>query len=310
MTKIAVLGTGSMGSYFAASLSQKKENDILCVVRTPEHAEEIRSNGIVVREGDGTQWHSGPVRAATDVSGESPADLVIVLVKTYATEEAVKDHLLLFGPKTLLLTLQNGFGGHESLRCVVQDVHIFLGTTAHGVNRTGEGIVVHAGTGATVVGALKGDDPAAAQAAKDLAEWFKEAGIDTSYTDDVLDAIYRKLFVNVAINGVSALNDSPNKYITANPQMKQYARSLVNEAIMIINLTGRHYDREEVWEQVEEVVELTADNICSMLADVRAGRPTEVRAINGAVVELARSMRIDAPLNRDIVQQIEYTFGR
>ncbi len=309
MRKIAVLGAGSMGSYFAASLAQQKENDVLCVVRTPEHAEAIRSNGILVREGDGTEWHSGPVRAAADVSGESPADLVIILVKAYATEEAVKEHSRLFGPRTKVLTLQNGYGSHEVVQGLVPEEQIFLGTTSHGVNRTEEGVVVHAGSGATVVGAWKGDDPDAAQGAKELAELLTRAGINTSYVNDVLDAVYRKLFVNVAINAISALNDSPNKFITANPQMKQYARSLVNEAIMIVNLSGRHYDREEIWEHVEEVVELTGQNICSMLADVRAGRPTEVRAINGAVVELARSMRIDAPLNRDIVQQIEYTFG-
>lgn len=307
--KIAILGTGSIGSLFAARLAQDPSNEILCVVATESHRDRINRSGIIITEADGSEIRAEHLRALTGTAGETPADLVIVTVKTYSTREAVQGHPELFGPDTLVLTVQNGYGNHEDIRGIVPDAHIFLGTTSHGVNIDASGRINHAGNGPTFVGPLVPDSEEAGGQAAMICETLNRAGLEASVSSDINGAIYRKLLINIAINPLSALNDTTNEYVLRDAAVYHNARMLVREAIQILDLAGYHYDFDEMWEAIAGVAEKTGKNVCSMLADVRSGRPTEIRRINGAIVDMAQAMRIDAPLNRDIVHQIELRFG-
>ena len=307
--KIAVLGTGSVGSLFAAHLAQDPSNEVLCVVGSESHRDRINREGITILEADGSHLHTSRLQARTDTAGETPAELVLVTVKTYNTWKAIREHPEIFGPDTLILTLQNGYGNHEDLLAITDDRHIFLGTTAHGVNIDPEGNIRHAGEGPTFIGPLDIGNPDAMDDAKTIAALLRKAGFDAAVSPDITDAVFRKLLINIAINPLSALNDSINEYVLRDAAVRNNARMLVKEALMILEMTGYSYDFEEIWEGICEVVERTSKNVCSMLADVRSGRPTEVRRINGAIVELARQQHVDAPQNRDIMHQIELQFG-
>lgn len=307
--KIAILGTGSVGSLFAACLAQDPENEILCIVNTEAHRDRINRDGITISEADGSEIRAEHLRAMTGTEGESPADLVLVTVKTYSTRQAVLGHPELFGPDTLVLTIQNGFGNHEDIRGAVPDDHIFLGTTSHGVNIDPAGKINHAGSGPTFIGPLVPDAEGAAENAAAICEVLRRAGFEADVSSDINDAIYRKLLINIAINPLSALNDTTNEYVLRDAAVYHNARMLVREAIQILELAGYHYDFDEMWEVIAGVAERTGKNVCSMLADVRNGRPTEIRRINGAIVDIAQAMHIDAPQNRDIVHQIELQFG-
>ena len=307
--KIAILGTGSIGSLFAACLAQDPANEILCIVATEAHRDRINRDGITISEADGTEIRAEHLRALTGTEGESPADLVIVTVKSYSTRQAVHGHPELFGPDTLVLTVQNGYGNHDDIRGAVPDDHIFLGTTSHGMNIDADGIIHHAGSGPTYLGPLVPEADGAAENAAAICEVLQQAGFETFVSEDINDAIYRKLLINIAINPLSALNDTTNEYVLRDAAVYHNARMLVREAIQILDMAGYHYDFDEMWEVIAGVAERTGKNVCSMLADVRNGRPTEIRRINGAIVEMAGEMHVDAPQNRDIVHQIELQFG-
>lgn len=306
--RISILGTGAIGSLFAASLAADPANEVLCVTYSPEHSDCINEKGITIHEKDGSLTHAENLRAVTDTSGENPAELVIVLVKSYSTREAVKSHPQIFGPDTTVLTLQNGYGNHLPLLETADASQILLGTTAHGMNIRDDGEIIHAGSGVTTIGALEPDGSGTEERLKETAEVLDRAGFQTVISDDVFDAIFRKLFVNTAINALCALNDKPNKYIVSDPQMNRRSRRLVGEAVETVNAGGRSYDPDKIIEDAMHVAELTGENICSMLADVRRRRPTEIRAINGAIVAMAEEKGMDAPLNREIVNEIEERF--
>ncbi len=307
--KIAILGTGSIGSLFAACLAQNPDNEVLCIVATESHRDRINRDGITISEADGSEIRAEHLRALTGTEGETPADLVIITVKSYSTRQAVQGHPELFGPDTLVLTVQNGYGNHEDIRGAVEDDHIFLGTTSHGMNIDPAGIIHHAGNGPTYLGPLVPEAEGAAENAAAICQVLQRAGLETHVSENIIDAIYRKLLINIAINPLSALNDTTNEYVLRDAAVYHNARMLVREAIQILDLAGYHYDFDEMWEVIAAVAEKTGKNVCSMLADVRSGRPTEIRRINGAIVEMAQEMHIDAPHNRDIVHQIELQFG-
>lgn len=306
--KISILGTGAMGSLFAAALAADPSNDVLCITYSSEHSDCINEKGITIHEKDGSMTHIDNIRAVTDTSDERPADLVIVLVKSYSTDQAVKTHSEIFGPDTTVLTLQNGYGNHVPLLEFADESQILLGTTAHGMNIRNTGEIIHAGSGISTIGTLKPDSIPAQKRLNETKNLLEKAGFRTSISTDVLDAIFRKLFVNTSINALCALNDKPNKYIVKDPDMNRQSRRLVDEAVRTVNLLGRSYDPDIIIADAHHVAELTGDNICSMLADVRRHRPTEIRAINGAIVSMAEKAGFDAPLNRAIVSEVENRF--
>lgn len=303
--KIVILGCGAVGSLYAARLAQDPANEILCIVRSQEHARLINTNGITIINPDGTTDTCVPARTVTGVTSvSSPADLVLVSVKAYATEAALREHQAAFGPHTIALTLQNGYGNHQKLLSCVSPERIVLGTTSNGVNINEKGDIVLAGTGKTVIGSLAaGSHDADAAAA--IKQQLVNAGFETEQTSDPEDAVLRKLLINVGINAVCSLHNKENRFILENTDMRARAEKLVREAVSIINTAcSRDYDSDAMWANVLAVAEKTSRNICSMLQDVRNGRPTEISTINGAISDMAHEAGLSAPYNESIVKDI------
>lgn len=341
--RIAVLGTGAVGSLFAAALARLPGNEVLCIVQSREHAELINAEGITIAGADGGIEYCGAgyaeapqnraaersgmivlggsnqdrgLSALTDTNGEKAAELVMVAVKGPDTAAAVSQHAELFGPDTTVLTLQNGYGNHNDLLQAAARDHILIGTTAEGANIAADGTVVHAGRGATVIGALVPESAEAADRAGRVCELLNAAGFSARVTSDAMDAVLGKLFINVGINALCTLNDVCNSAVCDDPEIRERAHSLVCEAVDVVNYTrGRtaggagRYDREEIWQSVERTARATGANVCSMLQDARRSRRTEIARINGAIVEMAREAGCDAPLNRSVVSEVESRFG-
>ncbi len=300
--KITILGTGAIGSLFAAGLA--KNHDLTCVVGTEKHADSINRSGIRILEKDGSM-RTVPAEAVTDTSGAKPSDLVLIAVKAPVTASAVSLHRNLFGPRTLAVSLQNGYGNHRDIETAVRPQNIIIGTTSQGANIASDGTVRHAGTGSTVIGALMPESEEAASSLSAVKTVLEDAGFPTVITEDAEDAVIRKLFINVGINAVCALSDVQNIHIVSDPEKNDLAHRLVREAVEVFNRTGRSYDAEKIWTEVQSVAQATGENFCSMVQDIRSGRPTEIGRINGAVVRTAESNHTDAPLNREITERIE-----
>lgn len=300
--KIAILGTGAVGSLFAAGLAQK--HDLICIVRSQKHADSINQRGIVIAEPDGTVRRI-PAKAVTDTADFSPCDLVLIAVKAPSTAEAVRLHRNLFGKDTVAVTLQNGYGNHADIETTANPGRIVIGTTAQGANTAPDGTVNHAGSGVTTIGALHPEMPGTDRMLNSVAGIFTEAGFETVITDDAEDAVIRKLFVNIGINAICALNDCPNRFISEDPDLSRRARDLIKEAVNVFRAAGRSYDSEQIWKHVESVAKATGDNLCSMVQDVRNGRPTEIRRINGVICQMAEKLNLSAPLNREVTEKVE-----
>ena len=108
--KTAVLGAGAMGSLFGGLLALSGE-DVWLVDIWKEHIDTIRSQGLAIEEKEGTR--AVKIHATADVASVGKADLVLIFVKTYHTEKAVSDALVLQKEDTVFLTLQNGLGNEE-----------------------------------------------------------------------------------------------------------------------------------------------------------------------------------------------------
>ena len=133
---------------------------------------------------------------------------------------------------------------------------------------------------------------------------LEEAGFEVSVKDDVMAVIWHKVFVNVAINAITALLEQENGFIADNKYAHEAARLLVSEAVDVAMAGGCKFDKEAEIENAFNVALATATNKSSTLQDILSKKQTEILIINGAVSKTGREHNIPTPYNDLIVQLV------
>ncbi len=302
--KTVMIGPGAMGSLFGGLLTRAGE-DLWLVGYKKEQVETICSVGLTLEEREGSQII--PMRATPDVTSVGKADLVIFFVKTYDTENAVSDALVLEKEDTIFLTLQNGLGNEEVICKKINRKKVMLGVTGQGATLLQPGHVRHAGWGKTFIGEL---DHRITDRAIRIAQIFYSAGIETEVSPNIHDQVWGKLVVNAGINALTALTGFKNGQLLDYPETARLMEKLVLEAAEVARRRGVHIEEDPI-ERVRKAAEATRENRSSMGQDFDQRRKTEIDAINGAVVREAQLLGIPVPFNQavtDLVKAIEKSF--
>jgi 2-dehydropantoate 2-reductase len=296
--KTVIMGAGAMGSLFGGLLTLSGE-DVWLVDIWKENIDAMRSNGLKVEDRGKVQII--PVKATTDAASLGKADLVLIFVKTYHTEKAVSDALVLQDENTVFLTLQNGLGNEEAICKQVDRRKVILGVTGQGATFLGPGHIRHAGWGKTYVGEL---DEKITDRVTQIAQVFRKAGIETEVSSHIHDLVWEKLLVNVGINALAALTGLKNGQLLDYPETVRLMEALVSEAVEVTRRKEIQID-ENPMNRVKVVIEATRENRCSMGQDLDYKRRTEIDAINGAVVREAERLGISVPYNQMITDLIK-----
>ena len=302
--ELLIIGAGAMGGLFGALLAPHAAVSLLTT--NQEHAAVIGGHGLTLVDLDGATRRV-PVRVLTDPQDYGRrADLVLVCTKTRATAQAAATARDLLAADGLALTLQNGLGNLEQLVAAVGAQRAAAGVTSQAATLLAPGRVRHAGSGPTVLGIPPGRE----EAITAVAGLFTRAGLETRISDDVDSLLWSKLIVNVGINALTALLRVPNGVLAQTPECDLLMARAVAEAVAVARALSIGLDGERQLERVREVCLRTADNRASMLQDILRGRPTEIDAINGAVVARGRAAGVDTPVNlllTQLVQALEAT---
>jgi 2-dehydropantoate 2-reductase len=302
--KTVMMGAGAMGSLFGGLLARSGE-EVWLVDNTKEQINTICSAGLTFEEKGKLQII--PMNATSDVASVGKADLVIFFVKTYDTERAASDALVLEKEDTIFLTLQNGLGNEEAICKKIDRKKVMLGVTGHGATLLRPGHVRHAGWGKTFVGEL---DHRITDRATRIAQMFCKAGIETEASPNIHDQVWGKLVVNAGINALTALTGFKNGQLLDYPETARLMERLVFEAAQVARRKGVHIEEDPI-EKVRKGAEATRENRSSMGQDFDHRRRTEIDAINGAVVREAQALGIPVPFNQavtDLVKAIEKSF--
>ena len=292
---ISILGTGAMGSLFGARLSRVA--NVALLGTWSEAVQAIRREGIQV-EGEGT-FHP---HAAGDPDDAPPADIAILLVKTYQTERAAQWARRTLKPGGVALTIQNGLGNVELLAAQVGVDRAMLGVTTQGATLLGPGQVRSGGRGTTHLGFLPIEraaprDWSADNLAYETTALLNAAGLSSVVSQDVEALAWGKVIINAAINPLTAILRVPNGALVESDDTLNLMWSIVAEAAAVAQAHGIALPYPNPFERVKNVAQATATNRSSMLQDVLKGRPTEIDAINGKIVERARAVNVPTPIN-------------
>jgi 2-dehydropantoate 2-reductase len=304
--KIAVVGPGAMGSLFAGMLG-RGGHEVWLVDRRPERARLVSRRGIWISGVTGE--FNAQVRVTADPAEAGTAGLVLIAVKCYDTEEAARSAEPLMGAESVALSLQNGLGNLEVLARAFGAERVIGGVTSQGATLIAPGQVRHAGEGVTTIGELNGE---LSQRLREIAAAFSVSGMHTELTADLQSVLWGKLAVNAGVNAVAALAQVRNGGILESRHLRELMRSAVRETVEVAAAKGVEMPEGDMESYAEGVCQRTADNVNSMLQDVRRQRRTEVDAINGVVVSEGAAAGVPTPTNAvltTLIRGIEQTYA-
>ncbi|HOA42454.1 MAG TPA: ketopantoate reductase family protein [Bacillota bacterium] len=300
--KIAIIGAGAMGCLYGAKLSTVPGIEIYLLDVWKEHVDAINANGILMEEqGDFITYRN--VKASTVAEDAGTCDLAVIFVKSTLTSSAVQSNKAVFGPETIALTLQNGLGNIELIKEVVGESNVIAGTTAHGATMLGPGRIRHAGSGKTIIGELNG---AMTQRIQQIAQTFREAGMETELSDNVYGLVWDKLLVNVGINALTGITKLLNGELLEHPEIVELLEDAVSEGKEVALAQGIKLGFPDPVAHTKDVCKATATNKSSMLQDVLNHKKTEIDMINGAVVREGKKVNIATPVNKTLTNLIKF----
>lgn len=301
--KIVVIGAGAMGSIYGGHLSTG--NEVYIVDTNQAVVDQINQNGLKVDE-DGVTNVYHPT-AVTSTEGIENVDLIILFVKAIFSKAALAGNKNLIGPKTRVLTLQNGAGHEALLKEFVPKEHVVIGTTEDNGAVLEPGHVRRGGVGKTNVGLLTEDTDGFLP---ELKEAFDGCGFQVKIHENIQQLIWDKLFTNVSLSAVTGILQVDMGYIAANPYAWKMTTKLIHEAATVAKAMGLSCDEEAIIESVRETSVNNPEGCTSIRADIRAGRKTEVDTISGAVVRAAAEYNVEVPTHEFVVNMVHALEGK
>lgn len=328
--RIAIVGAGAIGGYLGAKLALAGE-DVTLIARGANLAA-LKKHGLTLIEEDGSELHAKNVKAVETMVDAGPQDSVLLTVKAHQVAPIAGDLQHLYDSETTVVTMQNGipwwyFWKHGGK---------LEGTQLGSVDPGGEiarhidparviGSVVYPAAVLTkpgVVEVVEGNrfglgEPSGeiTERVKALSQSLSKAGFKAPVTSDIRGEIWLKLWGNLSFNPISALTHATLVDICQFPPTRALAAGMMEEAQAIANKLGVTF-KLGIDRRIAGAEKIGAHKT-SMLQDVEAGRPIELEALVGSVVELGRLTGVETPridaayaLMQLLVQTLDESKGR
>ena len=231
------------------------------------------------------------------------SDAVILACKSYAVPHLAQLATTFVKPDGVVLALANGLGHTETLTQVHGPNKVVAASTTHGAYTEKSGAVVWAGIGGIGL-ALPPMGPTPAQL-EPLLDALRQAGLNPEVHDDASALVWKKVLLNLAINPIAALAGIKNGELLGG-SLFDTCMMVYREAAQVATMERVSIPDEAEFEaQLRRVLTLTKDNTCSMLQDIKAGRTTEIGALNQALVQRAEAFGLSVPVNQMLASLVQ-----
>jgi len=305
--KIAVVGAGAIGGYVGGWLAAAGE-DVTFIARGA-NLDAIRRNGMRVIGEDGAEVIAR-ARACDRTGDAGPQDVVVLAVKAYQVGAIAADIAALCHAATAIVTMQNGIpwwyfhkhgGTYEgtpvrsadpdgSIARLVDADRVIGSVVYPAATLEAPGVVRVVEGRRFTLGEPDGSTSARAQA---VAAVFARAGFKAPVIGDIRSEIWLKLWGNLSFNPISALTHATLVGLLQFPLTRQLSVEMMREAEQVANKLGVTF-RVGIDKRIAGA-EKVGEHKTSMLQDVEAGRPMEIEALVGSVVELGRLTQTPTP---------------
>ena len=304
---VAVLGAGAMGCLFGGLLAEKGLKVTLIDV-WKEHIDAINKNGLKMDGFGGDRFIK--ISATNDPKSISPVDVVIVMCKATALEQALTNAKSIVGDKTVLMSFQNGIGHEAIMQNIVGIDKVLGGTTTQASNILGPGHIKNHASLPSWIGEYEGG---LSDRVKDIAETFTAHGLETIASDNVKKRKWMKLFALTAVGPLSAIFDMHHTELYVTNKESKLARELGKQIILetrkVAQADGVEVSEDECLEMFLKIVDSNQTNKSSMAFDIQYKRKSEIDFINGSVSKIGNKHGVPTPLNDMLYKIIKVKEG-
>lgn len=309
--RFAIVGAGAIGAFAGAMLARSGE-DVTLIARGP-HLLAMQRYGVRVR-GEIGEFAAHPT-ATDDPAAVGPVDVVLLTLKAHSLTAMAPRLAPLMGPDTCVLSAQNGIpwwyfyhhgGEWEGTHLETVDPGAVIGQSMDPSRVIG--CVVYPSTTIVEPGivwhiegtrfAIGEPDGSKSERCRRIADSFIKAGLRCPIRTNIRHDMWVKLMGNVAYNPISALTRATLIEIVQCPETRELAAAIMAEAESVAGKLG--IDIGVSIEQRLEGAQKVGHHKTSMLQDVETGRPMELEAIVGAVVELGNKMGLSLPYTNSV----------
>jgi 2-dehydropantoate 2-reductase len=311
--KLCIFGAGAIGGLIAARLAHKGDAEVTIIARGP-HLAAMQANGLTLVSGE--ERFTVRPRCVASAEEAGPQDYVLVTLKAHSLPGAARQMQPLLGPDTAIVSAVNGIpwwyfhgldGPHRDRRVASVDPDGSLWELLH--PRRAIGCIVYPAAEVTEPGIVEhgyGDrfslgepDGMRSERAQRLSEALIAAGFKAPVRPRIRDEIWVKLWGNLAFNPISALTTVTLDVLTSDPGQRDIARAMMLEAQAIGEALGVRFGID-VDKRIAGAAEVGVHKT-SMLQDLERGRPMEIDALLGVVVEFADLTGLPAPTCRTVL---------
>lgn len=291
--KIAIVGTGAMGSIYAARFA-RAGHEVWAVDSWAEHVAAINARGLRV-DGPGGSLTETRLCAVTDLSEAGSCDLFIIATKASGVAPAAQAVASVMDREAQVLTIQNGLGTGERIAAHLHADNILLGVAeGFGASMAGPGHARHNSMKLIRIGEFAGGMTGRLEA---LARLWRSAGFEAAAYADIAQLVWEKFLCNVALSGPCTVFGCTVAELRADPQRWGVALGAMREAYALGLARSVAFSFDDPEAYVTAFADRLGDARPSMLQDHMAGRRSELDAINGAVPPLGRATGIVTPYN-------------
>jgi 2-dehydropantoate 2-reductase len=307
--KISVIGTGAMGSIYAARLS-KAGHEVIAIDIWQDHVDYINRDGLLIEGPDG-KIIAKNIRASTKFLDLEGCDFYIIATKALNLEESIKslkDQIDLNSP---IITIQNGLGAGDIILKHMPRNNIILGVAeGFGASLTAPGRVTHTANKQIRLGSIS--QKTEERELQNIVSAWRSAGLKTEIYESIEQLVWEKLLCNVTLSGPCSIFGCNVEELYNSTEKWTFALNCMQEAYSVGLAKGIPFSFEDPTYYVTDFAKRVGSAKPSMLQDFETEKKTEIDFINGAIPPLAVEFQIPTPFNDNvcnIIHDAEKRFG-
>ncbi len=304
--KILVYGLGAIGTVFATFLKEK--GHIVYGITKEKYLKQIQDNRISVSGIWGFhEANLNGIYSTINNLKDTKFDLIIVSVKSYDTQEAIRDIINIFSENSFVLLTQNGYGNYEIAKTYLPAQSVLLARVIFGAKVIQPGKVeVTVNADDVIIG--QPENLADEKKVKNIVDVVNKSGIPARYDPNVYQILWDKIIYNCALNPLGAILEKNYGFLAENSETREIMNNIIDEIFLVAqknNIKLRWKNSKEYKKFFyETLIPPTKDHFPSMYYDIKSGKKTEIEALNGAIIKLAKKANISVPINQTITNLI------
>lgn len=299
--KIAVIGTGAMGSIYAARFS-RAGHEVVAIDIWQDHVNYINRNGLFIDGPDG-QIIAKNIKASTKFSDLKECHFYIVATKAMNLEESIKNLKDWINLNSPIITIQNGLGAGDIILRHMPENNIILGVAeGFGASLQRPGHVTHTANKQIRLGSIS--KISSEKELQNIVDAWRSGGLKTEIYKNIEQLIWEKLLCNVTLSGPCSIFGCNVNELFNNQEYWNFALNCMQEAYSVGLSMGVPFSFEDPVAYVSDFAKRVGSAKPSMLQDYENKKKTEIDFINGAIPPLGAKSKIPTPFNDHVCRII------